>query len=193
MSKYCMLNDFSHFKGNNLTRSEKIQRKISELIITSKIPDEKRESSLIWELKHSAGVCQMGRILAQKRKLDIEIAEIICIMHDVYTIVTGSYKNHGPQGAKIAQKILTDSGDFSEIEITSITQAISQHSNKDQYSENPYIELVKDADVLDCSLYEKSFGGYRFHKSDNLFRATLKRLSLIRKELNLPAKPLLRK
>lgn len=187
-----MFNDFSHFKGNDLTRSEKIQKKITVLIIRSNIPDEKRDSSLIWELKHSAGVCQMGRLLAQKRKLNIEIAEIICIMHDVCTIITGSYKNHGPEGAKIAQKILTDSGDFTENEIIIITKAISQHSNKDHYSDDPYVELVKDADVFDCSFYEKSLGGYKLHKPDNIYNETLKRLSRIRKELKLPAQPLLR-
>jgi uncharacterized protein len=188
-----MIKDFSHFKGNKLTRSEKIQKKITEYIIKSKIPDEKRDSSVVWEQKHSAGVCQMGRLLAQKRDLNIEIAEIICIMHDIYTIITGSYKNHGPEGAKIAQKILMDSGDFSQKEIITITQAISQHSNKDHFSNNPYAELVKDADLLDCSLYENSLGGYKLHKSDAIYKSTLERLSLIRKELNLPAQPILRK
>ncbi|MBI4991447.1 hypothetical protein HZB96_05130, partial [Candidatus Gottesmanbacteria bacterium] len=64
-----MLTDFHHFKGNSLSRSEKIQRIVTEMILTSKLPDEKRENSIVWELKHHAGTVQIGRILAQKRNL----------------------------------------------------------------------------------------------------------------------------
>lgn len=187
-----MLKDFSHFKGNDLTRSEKIQRKLMEIILNSQIPDKKRESSAIWELRHSSGVCQIGRILAQKRKLDIETAEIICILHDIYAIITGKYQNHAKLGAEIANKILIDSKNFSSQEIDLITQAIAQHSNKHINSDNPYIELVKDADVLDCSLYEKSRAGYQLHKSKELYESTLKRIINIRKELGLPKLPILR-
>ena len=81
-----MIKDFHHFKGNNLSRSEKIQRAVTRLILKSKITDEKRENSVVWELKHHAGCVQIGRILAQKRKLDVELAEIICVLHDIYSI-----------------------------------------------------------------------------------------------------------
>jgi hypothetical protein len=55
-----MIKDFHHFKGNELSRSEKIQRKVVELLLQSNLPDEKRENSIIWELKHSSGCCQKG-------------------------------------------------------------------------------------------------------------------------------------
>ncbi|MBI2176406.1 hypothetical protein HYU40_03620 [Candidatus Woesearchaeota archaeon] len=67
-----MVRDFHHFKGGGLSRSERIQRKVVQLLLESELPDEKRESSIVWELKHSSGCCQIGRILAQKRKLNVK-------------------------------------------------------------------------------------------------------------------------
>ncbi|MBI3443746.1 HD domain-containing protein [Candidatus Woesebacteria bacterium] len=107
-----MLKHYHHFKGNDLTRSEKIQRQVTEMILESKISDENRENSKVWELKHHAGTVQIGRIVAFKRGLDPEIAEIVCLLHDIYAIVQGKYKDHAKLGAEIARKILKDSVDF---------------------------------------------------------------------------------
>ena len=180
-----MLKDFHHFKGNELSRSEKIQRKVSEILLESKLPNEKRESSVIWELMHSAGCCQIGRILAQKRNLDVELAEIICVMHDIYVIVEGKYENHARKGAEIARKILEDSKDFTQKEIDIITEAIANHSDKHVYTEKPYVELVKDADVFDCSLYQNAKGFYLLHKPKDIFKEYVKRMKNARKELGL--------
>ena len=123
-----MVKDFHHFKGNELTRSEKVQLQIVELLLHSKLPDTERESSIMWELKHTAGCCQIGRILAQKRNLDVEIAEIICAMHDIWVIVTGKYSEHAKKGAEYAKKMLEKTGDFSKDEIETIAEAIRHHS-----------------------------------------------------------------
>lgn len=64
------LKDFHHYKGNDLTPSEKVERKVIELLLSSSLHDTQRESSIIWELKHSSGCCQIGRILAEKRRLN---------------------------------------------------------------------------------------------------------------------------
>ena len=187
-----MLEEFSHFKGKYLTRSEKIQKKVTDLLLESKLSDSQRESSLIWELRHSAGVCQIGRILAQKRKLDIEIAEIISILHDVYSIVSGSYKMHAQRSSEIANNILKDSKEFKSEEIEIIVEAVAHHSEKDIYSDKPYVELIKDADVFDCSLYQRAYSGYKLYKSKEIFDETVKRVKKVRKELALPVKPILR-
>ncbi len=180
-----MTKDFHHFKGNELTRSEKLQRKVVELLLKSKIPDEKRESSIVWELKHSSGCLQIGRILAQKRNLDVEIAEIACLLHDIYVIVEGKYEGHGKRGAEITGKILEDSRDFSKEEINTITESIAHHSEKQIYTDKPYVELVKDADVFDCSLYENAKGFYILHKPKEIYDEYVKRIKSVRKELGL--------
>ncbi|OGG02265.1 hypothetical protein A2W14_00870 [Candidatus Gottesmanbacteria bacterium RBG_16_37_8] len=180
-----MLKDYHHFKGNQLSRSEKIQRLVTQTILESKIPDNKREDSIVWELKHHAGCVEVGRILAIKRNLDIEIAEIICVLHDIYTIKTGKYTDHARKGAEIAKKILLDTKEFNKNEINIITEAISEHSNKHIYTDKPYVELVKDADVFECSLYQGAKGFYKLHKSEKAYREYVNRIRSVRGELGL--------
>lgn len=181
-----MLRDYHHFKGNNLSRSEKIQRLVAQMILDSPIPDEKRENSKIWELKHHAGTVQIGRILAQKRNLNIELTEIICALHDVYAIVEGKYKDHAKLGAEIAKKILEDTKEFTDEEIKIITHAIAAHSAKDVTDSNPYAELAKDADAFECSLYEGAEGFYRLHKPEDVVAKYIERIKKVRREFGLP-------
>lgn len=184
------LKDFHHYKGNDLTRFEKVERKVVELLLASKLPDNKRESSIVFELKHSSSCCQIGKLLAQKRNLNVDLAATACVLHDIYVIVEGKYKDHGKLGTPIAKNLLRGIGGFSNEEIQIITQAVSHHSEKEIYSDNPYIELVKDADVFDCSLYKNSEGAYRLHKPEDIFKEYVKRIKRVRAELNLPNEPI---
>ncbi|MBI3342032.1 HD domain-containing protein [Candidatus Curtissbacteria bacterium] len=183
------LKDFHHYKGTDLSPTEKVERKVAELLLTTNIADSERESSIVWELKHSSGCCQIGRILAQKRGIDADIAGTICVLHDIYVIISGSYQDHAKNGAPIAEKILKEVGGFSAEEIEIITGAIAHHSEKEINSNEPYAELVKDADVFDCSMYAGAEGFYRLHKSEDIFKQYEKRVRKVRKELNLPEEP----
>jgi len=179
------LKDFHHYKGNDLTRSEKVERKVVELLLNSKLQDLERDSSIVWELKHSSGCCQIARILAQKRNLDIEIAEASSLLHDIYVIVEGKYKDHAKFGSPIAKHILEEIGGFSNDEIKAITDAVFHHSEKEIYSNDPYVELVKDVDVFDCSLYKGAEGFYRLHKPEPIFNEYVARIKKVRRELGL--------
>ena len=143
---------FHHFKGKNLSKAEKIEKLVLEQILNSKIPDDKRENSVAWELKHSSGVIQFARILALKRSLDVEKAAVAAALHDIYAIQTGKYEKHAIKGAEIANKILIAKG-FSKKYAVEICEAIKLHSEKEKYSKNRLAELLKDADLLDCMLY----------------------------------------
>lgn len=177
---------YSHFKGDNVTRAERIERQVIDVILKSELPDEERAWSKAFELKHSSSVSKIGRILAQKRGLDEEIASIACVLHDIFVFQTGRCDNHGPEGALIADKMLRDACQFSDEEIAEITQAIKHHSEKDVYSEDPYVELVKDADVFDCSLFEGVHDAYVYEKSHEKCRSYFQRIHAVRKELGLP-------
>lgn len=179
------LKDFHHYKGNDLSRFEKVERKVIELILETKIADEHREDSKVFELKHASGCTQIARILAQKRNLNVEIADVAATLHDIYVIVNGTYKDHAKLGAPIAKQILLEIGGFSEEEIKTICDAVVHHSEKEIYSKEPYIELVKDVDVFDCSLYKGAEGFYKIHKSDEIFKEYVKRIKAVRKELGL--------
>lgn len=174
---------YHHFTGNTLNRSEKIQKLVIDRLLNSKIPDSRRENSIAWELKHSSSTIQLAKILAEKRGLDPEFAGIIAALHDISAIETGSYEKHATKGAEMARKILNESGDFKEEEIKLISEAIANHSDKHIYSANKYVELAKDADMLDCFLYDPDI----YHeKPDEAKKEYFNRIIKIRKELGLP-------
>ena len=177
-----------HYKGNSLTPAEQVERKVVELIIQSKIPEDQREDSTVFGLKHISGCIQIARILAQKRGLSMEIAEVTAALHDIYVTVTGTYRNHAKLGVSIAEIILREIGGFSKNEIKIITDGVAHHSEKDIYTDDPYIELIKDVDVFDCSLYRGAEGDYRINKSDAIINEYIKRIIKVRKELGLDPK-----
>ncbi len=176
---------YHHFKGDNLNRSEKIQRLVVRTIMESKLPNERRENSLEFEFKHSSGVIQISRIFAEKRGLNVELAEIIAALHDIHATINGTYKNHAVESSSIAREILEKSGDFKKEEIDLVCEAIRRHSEKDIYSSSPYVELIKDADTFDCFLYDDH--GYD-DKPPQLRKEYFRRIIKLRKELGLPEK-----
>lgn len=101
---------------------------------------------------HLYGVAQACTMLAIKRKLDVEICTIIGILHDIYTYKIGYVKEHAILGAIEAENLLRDLEIFTDEEIETIRTAISHHSDK-KTKHDKYSELLKDADVLQNSLY----------------------------------------
>lgn len=182
-------NIFHHFKGNNLSPSEKIQRKVVQLLLNSKVKDSKRDSSIVFELKHSSGVIEAARILAERRNLNVTLAEVIAALHDIEVVVNGSYKEHAKRGALIAKKMLSKISGFSDEEKEIVIDAIAHHSEKENHTNNPYCELIKDADAFSCSYFEGSETAYRKGKSPLVFQHTVDRIKKVRKELGLPEKP----
>lgn len=180
------MKDFHHYKGNEMTPAEKVEQKYAQLLIDSDVPDEKRKSSIIWELKHSSGCCQIARVLAEKRGLNIEISETAALLHDIYVATTGKYSNHAALGGPLAETLLREVGGFSPEDIEKIVNAIVHHSEKEIYSDDPYVELVKDVDVFDCSLYRGSGDYYHLHKPAEIVKEYAKRTESVRKELGLP-------
>lgn len=104
---------------------------------------------------HLYGVSCVCALLALKRGLDPELCTTAGMLHDVW-----AYKadptDHARLGAIEAGKILRETGDFTDSEITTICTAIANHSNKGEIHD-PMSELLKDADVLQHHLYNTSF------------------------------------
>lgn len=177
---------YHHFKGQNVTRAELIERTMIQIILKSKLPDVERSWSKVFELKHTSAVAQIGRILAQKRGLDSSLGAIICAMHDIYVFTTGRVTDHAHKGAGIAEKFLKKTMKFTAQEIKLITSAIYKHTDKHVVSKNPYVELVKDADVLDCGLYDGVHDAYVYEKSPENCQKYFDRIKKVRQELGLP-------
>jgi HD superfamily phosphodiesterase len=176
---------FHYFVHDGMRRDEKIQAGVVHELLNSELVQEERESSVQWELKHSSGVIQLARLLAQKRGVDEELAVVAAALHDIHVIVHGTYEDHALLGGRIARKILEATGDFSPAEITRVVRAVENHSDKHVYSEDELSELIKDADVLDVCLYGDRLYDY---KPERLRVHYMRRMGAVRAELGLPGK-----
>lgn len=110
---------------------------------------------------HSYGVAQCCALIAQKRNLDVEIATVIGLLHDVYTYKTGVSLLHSHNGAemvRVAFKYKLNNL-FLEEEKTIIKSAIYHHSDK-EHLHDVYDELIKDCDILQRYLYNVSANLY---------------------------------
>ena len=101
---------------------------------------------------HFYSVSKFGALLALKRGLDPEIAQACGMLHDIYQVTAGTTEQHGARGAIVAERILRETGLYSDEEITTITTAIHWHSKKRKFH-GPYEELLKDADVMSHFFY----------------------------------------
>jgi len=134
-----------------MDRLESVRKEIDALLLNQ--PDlELRRTGYV----HLYGVAQNCSILAIKRGLNIELCAIMGMLHDIYTYKNGYVKEHGLLGAPEAEKILRKLNLFSEEEIEIVKYAITYHSDK-KTKHDKYSELLKDADVLQNSLYNTSF------------------------------------
>lgn len=108
----------------------------------------KRDYPIIWEKIHATSCAQIGRILAQKRNVNIEQAALACAIHDMGRWISGRQIDHAPKGEEPARLFLAE-WKGSEETREQIIQAVINHSKKEQIG-TPLEELVKDADILDC-------------------------------------------
>lgn len=95
---------------------------------------------------HSIQVCTLCQIYAVERHLDIELASIIGLFHDYSQFINHTSFNHAAMSSEMVQKLLDDYS-FTDEEKKIIVSAIRYHSDK-QRIDDPYSELIKDADVM---------------------------------------------
>ncbi len=139
--------------------------------IDSKEDFEGRDQSLYWEKIHMASCARLGYILAEKRGLDTDLASCACAIHDFGRIQTGIQKDHAEAGYEPVKLFLKNSGLFQEEEIEMLALAVKNHSSKSVVG--TWIEeIVKDADVLDFSMY-----GYEMPRQEQQER--LERLRMV--------------
>ena len=138
---------------------------ILELLITKLLNNKNinRDQPFEWSLMHIFSCSQLSKLLALSRGLNPELAGIAGAIHDLAIIETGIFKNHGPIGAEFVTKLIKEynssygvkHGIITEEELEIITQATIFHSDKRNYSDNDFVELIKDVDSLDRYLHGK--------------------------------------
>jgi len=125
-----------------MNRLEAIQKILDEYIEKSDNPKK--------YFSHSYGVSNFCALLAAKRGADMEIAAVMGLLHDIYAVKEGTYKNHDILGAKMTEEILrsiSSANAFSDKEINIISQAILNHDARER-KDGEYDEILKDADII---------------------------------------------
>lgn len=181
-----------HFKRDQIDPADRVSRLeavVVDLLLESSVPDDARDSSIAWELKHQASVTQFARLLAARRGLAVDIGAVGALLHDIYVIETGSYQDHAHRGGPIAQALMSDVGGFSTADVDLVTQVVTNHSEKDVWTDSPYVEFGKDVDILDCFLYPGALDEYLMAKPLLKVSHYLRRAQLVWDELQLPWQP----
>lgn len=92
---------------------------------------------------HSLSTCTLCQKLAIERELDLEIASIIGLMHDIGQYISHSSFNHAIVSKEFVACHLSQDHNKKAI----ILNAIENHSDKEHIHDD-YCELLKDADLL---------------------------------------------
>jgi len=123
-------------------------QEIFTLLDTLEVQTKERDYPIIWEKVHATSCAQIGRMLAEKRGVDVEQAALACALHDIGRWITGRQYEHAPKGEGPARSFLAERKGTEEVN-DQIIQAVINHSKKDVVG-TPLEEIVKDADILDC-------------------------------------------
>ena len=128
---------------------------------------EKSEVSLQWTYMHLFSCSQLIKVYALKQGLSQELAAIAAALHDYGLLCTGIKDNHAETGADLLDDFLDRyntmygerRGFVTGEERSIIIHAVRHHSEKEDISDEPYLELLKDVDSLDRYLHGVATGG----------------------------------
>lgn len=129
-------------------RLEDLRRRLDQILINNE------PVQICVYASHMYGVSKFCNLLAEKRKLNTELAAACGMLHDIAYMSGGSSENHAIEGAKQAESLLKEMKAYDVDEIKIITTAIAHHSDKRTVHDD-YSELLKDADVMDHCFYNR--------------------------------------
>ena len=133
-----------------MNRIETLRKYIDEVLLNMTDVEERRHAYV-----HLYGVAQACTLIALKRGEDAELATLVGMLHDIYSYAKMDTKEHAHKGAILAREILTSLKITNDDETEMICNAIYTHSEKDAVHSD-FNEVLKDADVLQQSLYNPS-------------------------------------
>jgi len=92
-------------------------------------------------------VSMMAAILAVPRHVDVGLAGLAGMLHDIATYETGDAQHSAQRSAVRARQLLSDLGVYSADEIAVVSEAIAVHDLTDRV-DSPLAELLKDVILL---------------------------------------------
>lgn len=123
--------------------------------------NEGRPLKIEWNIMHMFTSSQVAKLYALKKGLDPEVCAMAAVLHDI-AVVEGKFrKNHdglSVEYVKGAVKRYNKGGRYTRDPITEeeqelILSAVTVHGYKDDVSDNPYAEMIKDVDSIDAYLH----------------------------------------
>jgi uncharacterized protein len=130
-----------------MDRLERVREVIDQILRQQQDLQHRRAAYI-----HLYGVSVHCALLALKRGLDVQLAQVAGMLHDLSSYKRGDPTDHDRLSAQEARRLLGELGCFEEPEIAAICQAIRHHRAKLEVHA-PLDELLKDADVLSHYLY----------------------------------------
>ncbi len=132
-----------------MDRLETVRMRVDAIIQTLNQEEDRKFAYL-----HLYGVSQCATMLALMRGLNAEWCAIAAMLHDIATYALNiGHRDHAQKSAAMAEQLLHELGCFQQKEIVCIVYAIAHHSEKQWKDDDPYAEVLKDADVLEHYLY----------------------------------------
>ena len=123
-------------------RLKELRKLVDKELLAMEDPDRRRGA-----YAHLYGVSLAASLIAEKRRLNAELACMAAMLHDLAAYRTGSYDDHAHRGAELAREILAELGETDQEETDLICSAIYHHDDKLVVDE-PMDEVLKDADVI---------------------------------------------
>jgi uncharacterized protein len=120
------------------------------------LKSENRDLPIEWNIMHMYTSAQLAKLLAIKRKIDPEKASLVATLHDIAIVRSGKCERHGERAEPYIRDTIKNYNESIESEFMiskeeedTFIEAISVHSNKNDFSKNELAELLKDVDCVD--------------------------------------------
>jgi len=142
------------------------------------LTDEGRDFPIRWNIMHMYSSAQLAKLLALDRGIEPELAGIAGALHDIGAVMTKKHEGHAEAAEKWVHEFLEKyNSEFgsrltpvTKEEIDKLVKAIVRHSEKEIYSNDPFVELLKDVDSLDGYLHGIKTEGKRLERCRRAMR-----------------------
>ena len=165
--------------GNKKFSMRRLNRILAMLFSEMKdLTNGGRDLPIRWNIMHMYSSSQLAKLLAIHRGIDPELAGIAAALHDIGVVMTQKHEGHAEVAPQYVYDFLEKYNQESEWrlpkvskeEMDTIVNAIIQHSEKEIYSDDPFVELLKDVDSLDAYLHGVKIEGGRLERSKRVMK-----------------------
>jgi HD superfamily phosphodiesterase len=153
-------------------RFPKVLHAMELLLVEQEKRGVERDRDLDWEYEHIKDAASYAKTLAERRRVNPDMAACAAALQNIGRITTGRTEGHADAGYEPARRLLIGLGCFSPAEVEQLAASVRRHSRKDVV-DSPLDEVVKDVDI-----YVRYIHGLALEKPGDL-----KRLASVKLEL----------